>query len=172
MNRGIRQTLLNRLFSWSSYNSYWISLALSISKSFFLLLLSIQLTKWNWARQNKSKAFYHTSSWKQLQQVPHSPISVCAEMDEKKRKKEIGHITSQRKLGLVLTSKDQKVKRSWLYFLSLCKLNCSANVDTFLLLVNPCMKDTMVFGMTEWPLLYLSLLYSLIYHAKLIQLKR
>lgn len=52
--------------SWSSYNSYWISLALSISKSFFLLLLSIQLTKWNWARQYKSKAFYHTSSWKQL----------------------------------------------------------------------------------------------------------
>lgn len=66
VNRGIRQTFLNRLFSWSSHNSRWISLALSISKSFFRLLLSIQLTKWNRARQHKSKAFYHTSGWKQL----------------------------------------------------------------------------------------------------------
>lgn len=43
VNRGIRQTFLNRLFSWNSHYSCWISLALSISESFFF---SFQAFNW------------------------------------------------------------------------------------------------------------------------------
>lgn len=67
--------------SWSSYNSYWISLALSISKSFFS-------SPFNWPNETepgstKAKPFITplAENSSTLEQVLYSPISVCAETD-------------------------------------------------------------------------------------------